>query len=214
MIIKHQKEETVARLKKAYSSLSQTTQRAIADNGPINTWQYVSPSDKNPLKFVETYITPYMSIMNKCIDTSNNFKTTGSCKSEFSMLNGNTSSTLGSDTPRFILSDGTLISMILASGSDSNGDYIIVYIDINGAKKPNRLGKDVFKYYYYIKPGTNAHSILYNSKFVPTGIHKTRARLVNEETYSCNKSVANEAGAYCSALIMKDGWQIKDDYPW
>ena len=39
-----------------------------------------------------------------------------------------------------------------------------------------------------------------------------RDELANGSDYrACNKS---KGGAFCAALIVMDGWQIKDDYPW
>ena len=46
-----------------------------------------------------------------------------------------------------------------------------------------------------------------STNYESTNTNLTRAQLKQE----CNKS---STGLYCAALIMKDGWQIKDDYPW
>ena len=32
--------------------------------------------------------------------------------------------------------------------------------------------------------------------------------------YGCSKQAGQTNGAFCSALIMTDGWEIRDDYPW
>ena len=47
----------------------------------------------------------------------------------------------------------------------------------------------------------------------PTNTPKTREQLKNSSSYKYNCS-KNARGMWCGALIMKDGWQIKDDYPW
>jgi hypothetical protein len=39
----------------------------------------------------------------------------------------------------------------------------------------------------------------------------SRENLMGTDAGACNKA---KTGVFCSALIMKDGWQIKDDYPW
>ena len=38
-----------------------------------------------------------------------------------------------------------------------------------------------------------------------------RNKLKSSVDYACN---ARHKGIWCSALIMTDGWEIKDDYPW
>ncbi len=40
--------------------------------------------------------------------------------------------------------------------------------------------------------------------------------MLNDGNYPCKKSTHSKyAGGFCGTLIMiMDGWQIKDDYPW
>ena len=42
---------------------------------------------------------------------------------------------------------------------------------------------------------------------------KTREQLKKNSSYNyqCSRKAR---GMWCAALIMKDGWQIKEDYPW
>ena len=57
LITKYQKEQTVTRLKKVYSTLSQTNQRAIADNGPMDTWDIgEADNSQEAIKFLNKYI--------------------------------------------------------------------------------------------------------------------------------------------------------------
>ena len=56
LLQKHQEQETVTRLKKAYSTLSQTTAKAIADNGPISTWEVDNET------FADKYLLPYLNM--------------------------------------------------------------------------------------------------------------------------------------------------------
>ncbi|MBR6162470.1 hypothetical protein IKQ26_01075 [bacterium] len=108
---------------------------------------------------------------------------------------------------RFYLNDGTSITSRIST-SNSTHKYIALQIDINGDKKPNKLGKDIFRYYYIVLH--DVQSI--QGKFIPDGFITDRNTLLsNSNDAKCNK---NQSGNQCAAVIMMDGWQIKDDYPW
>ena len=53
----------------------------------------------------------------------------------------------------------------------------------------------------------------------PYGLHcketLSREELLEDETYPCSKNTGKAmAGGFCGALIVYDGWQILNDYPW
>ena len=204
LITKYQKEQTVTRLKKAYSVLSQATQKSISDNGPMSTWtNCVHTSGEDAVLFANKYIIPYLSISKNC--ELNNDDT---CKFVYYSLD----KTKGFSTSyytRFYLTDGTLVAL----GPLVSGDikYFGVFVDINGAKKPNILGKDIFLFHYNL----NYPNLLVNEKFIPEGINMSRNDIINHSIEGCSKQITgNMAGMFCAALIMKDGWRIADDYPW
>ena len=70
-----------------------------------------------------------------------------------------------------------------------------VNVDINGLSGPNRFGKDVFRFE------------ISDLGIVPLGINEQYSVINND----CK---VNGECSYCMAKIVKDGWQIKDDYPW
>ena len=196
LIIKHQKEETVTRLKKAYSTLSQTTARAIADNGPIKTWELGEVTNGNDAyTFVSKYFLPYLNVMKDC-KTS----TEGNCSYQAYYLNRTPINISSGSYAKFYLSDGTFVSVQIAN-SDNRYKFLRVYVDINGPKKPNLFGKDIFFFCYYVE---------FNGLFLPAAGELSRTYLLQ----NCNKNTSENAGRYCAALIMKDGWRIADDYPW
>ncbi|MBR6163938.1 type II secretion system protein [bacterium] len=195
LITKYQKEQTVTRLKKAYSALSQTTQRAIADNGPIKTWEvgtaYSGPAATD---FLNKYVTPYMSVMKKANNNLNDW--------DHKYYNVNSETAYTQSCSRFYLNDGTSVTAIIQT-NNSTEIKIELFVDINGDKKPNNLGRDIFRYLYYVYSGDDASL---TGKFVPPGSNYSRNSIL---------SVCNNTSKYwCSTLIMKDSWQIKDDYPW
>jgi len=190
-------------LKKAYSALSQTTQRAIADYGPITTWEIGSyGSGQAAQDFNKKYLFPYLSILKDCgTDTSS------SCSFTYSFLNRTTTETLGDASARFYLSDGTFIATFCDNGTTVK--RFRIYIDINGQKKPNKVGKDVFYFNYTLLESPSTEG-----KITPDGFAVSRTKLVQASDYNCNKLAPNYGGMRCATLIMKDGWRIADDYPW
>ena len=192
LITKYQKEQTVTRLKKAYSAFAQTTNRAISDYGPINTWDIGSNNDTNAAKsFLNKYVLPYMSV-SKMPTTSSE----GQWIDKAFDLNGRTEFNYANRFVRFYLNDGTSVSV-----NFNTEKAFRVHVDINGDKKPNKLGKDIFVFNYNLDSG----------KFYPIGANQTRENLLEDYGNRCNKNCTGES---CAALIMKDGWRIADDYPW
>ncbi len=207
LIVKHQKEETITRLKKVYSEMSQITNKAIADYGPIETWEV---EDGKTKEFAEKYMIPYLRVAKIC-----DYNDTGDCAFETSLLKTPNDKFTISTHYRFILDDGTKIAMKVQNTTVPDGEGsrprigASVLIDINGAKGPNTYGKDVFYFMYWIKE--NYRGINYSGKFVPNGgtiaMGNTRTTFKND----CKKT---GNGIKCAALIMADGWTIADDYPW
>ena len=191
LINKYQKEQTVEKLKKSYSTLQQAISRSIADYGIIDLTE-IPVQNGNAIynKFFTKYLKPYLSISTDC-----GVNTTDECAFVYTNISGNGTYTHSTVSPRFYISDGTFVSL------QKYGDYISFYIDINGQKKPNRLGRDVFRFdlwpeELFLKPCSDGH---------------TREQMLGAGSYTCNKY---SSGHYCAAVIVLDGWQIKDDYPW
>ncbi len=198
----YQKTQTVVQLKKVYSALANTTNLAIADHGPMEGWEFGEHHSPQAAEdFVNTYLIPYLKVSKNC-----GINTTEACEIKRRTLNQSNYVVIGSGYTRFFLNDGTIIS-----GSIYNTDTdkrLIIYIDINGKKGPDTLGKDVFEFNYWVY-NTSPKVI---GRFLPVGIFSPRETLIlNSTSTSCTKS---GTGAYCAALIMQDGWKISDDYPW
>ena len=201
MIAKYHKEQTVTRLKKTYSALSQTTARAVSDNGPISTWELGRKNNRADAKvFFDKYMAPYLSLMGES-------KEIPSIANELChYLNGSICTDDANAYSKAYLADGTSLTFNINESSENNHQFKIV-IDINGDKKPNVYGKDIFQFKYYI----SFSDPTLVGRFVPNGFDNTRQQLLSNSNYQCNK---NKQGFRCAALIIKDGWQIKDDYPW
>ena len=123
----------------------------------------------------------------------------------------------------YLLSNGTTlkINLVIPPG-------VQIYLDINGAQKPNVFGRDKFIYYifgqkknyYNFGFGYVAQNIPVGGLY-PDGYGYSRDTLKTNSWRGCNRrndKEANASGAsqagYCTALIMLDGWKIEDDYLW
>ncbi len=196
VIQNYKKIQTVTQLKKVYSALSNTTNLAILDHGPITSWEVGSWNGDASVAFADTYLIPYLKVSKNC-----GTEISANCGMEAYKLNG-APYIFDRNFARFYLTDGTLIALITINGEYK---YAVIYVDINGKKKPNTFGKDIFVFVYNIK-------YVVDGKFVPPGylMHKDLLTLDSYDD-ACNK---NKSGWYCASLIMKDGWKMPDNYPW
>ncbi len=193
----YKKQETVTKLKKVYSALSNTTNLAIAQEGPIGGWVITCSGGSGCANtFAKRYMIPYLKVAKDCYDSSNTTK----CDYPYYHLNSSTPRTW---TPMsyttFYLNDGTFIRVWVG---DIAALRAHIYVDLNGPKAPNTWGKDMFVFDYYIQ-GHGAR----NGKMLALDFTTDRSAL----TSNCSK---NGDGTRCAALIMLDGWKMSDDYPW
>ncbi len=202
----YQKQQTVTKLKKVYSALSNTTNLAIADNGPIAGWEVKNNDEggigQGSIDFANRYLIPYLKVSKNCKNDSGS-----GCIFWDTSLNTTLVHSLSPDWARFFLNDGTFIAI----NTTINETYTraMIAVDLNGQKKPNRNGKDIFYFNYYTN---NNFRPQLNGKFTPDALPEAdREALLNYGSYCCNKE---KTGHWCAALIMKDSWQISDDYPW
>ena len=194
---KTEKQQTLAKLKKAYSVLSQGIKQSELDNGEISTWP-VGAEITDVNVYFEKYWKPYYKNPKICSSAV-------SCGYDsllaWKNLNGDkTGWTVETSESRvlFMLADGTLIFSPRNSWTeDGSESYVnLFYVDLNGSKNPNVLGKDVFL--FTLADNKMLRPYCYNKEY---------------KDLKCNK---NSGGNYncCTAKIIADGWQIKDDYPW
>ena len=190
----------VTSLKKNYSILSQALIKAQLEEGFFDTWQYdVSEANKGSvpadMKRVFEIIKPELKVLKVCEDKAGCWHE-GTTKD----LNGNkismrTSIGIGVSILIFKLADGTNICMddfqILLSnfGIDYNKGGYVFWIDANGDKKPNTIGRDIFAF------------VLTNKGLVPAGI--------DSDNPCVNDSLGSWAGVTCTAKVMQEG---KIDY--
>lgn len=210
VIRNYQKQQTVVQLKKKYSALANTTNLAVAEHGPVEGWEIgENASGQAAVDFANKYLIPYLKVSKNCEN-----KITNDCAFNYSYLSDNVQHSFGNTYARFYLNDGTLIGVWIENTVRADGfNYrqARIYIDLNGQKKPNKLGRDVFHIKYYIFTATQSNTS--NGKFMPYCYSCSRDQIVGKtgDPEACSRE---NRGFACATLIFRDGWKISDDYPW
>ena len=209
-VIQHyKKQEVVARLKSAESIFSQMLYFSVAENGDPQNWDLADHEGASSqttsgkeiaTRVTEKYFLPYLKAKKYYGFVSLEqagypvyHRADGSLQ-EYNL------DKKSAKTCIIELSNG--MTVFLRSNStavDENGIFyfmgFLIYIDINGRKGPNVFGRDTFL----------ANIDTQKGKFGWYGSSSSRSSLKD----ACGGDYAN----YCGALIWKDGYEIKDDYP-
>ncbi len=191
----YQKQETVTKLKKVYSVLNQAFNNSQAENGMYQTWDIGQHQGSE--EYFNRYWKPYLKVEKICrtpqecgFKSASPYVTASGDHSSFNVVNLNYRTT-------FLTTDGTLIVLVIATTSAEDEVLLRseIYVDLNNSKGPNKFGRDLFVF---------ARS---NQGVLPYG-YKASAENIDS---GCSKS---GNGNYCAAKIAREGWQMKDDYPW
>uniref|UniRef100_UPI004029BD5C prepilin-type N-terminal cleavage/methylation domain-containing protein n=1 Tax=Candidatus Scatousia sp. TaxID=3085663 RepID=UPI004029BD5C len=205
LIANYRKNITVNKLKKFYSVMSQATNTAISINGSMADWDGFTSHHNGPEleHWFNKYLKPHIKVVDEWID-----------KDEIS----------GNESFFVAFADGSVMAMTnwAASVADKdeetdidnnhvidnyNGLIHVTYLtDKKALIKENRkncincfsfLFYSPLKKQYYFQPYTYQVKTpeQYNKNFFMSKIRKDGNM------------------QYCTAIIMYDGWQIKDDYP-
>lgn len=202
----YQKKVTAKRLAQTYSILYQALNMAQAEYGDPSTWTVASnvqvddPAQTRELGriFSDTYLLPYIKkLKNAEITNLSNVGYNNSITSK----SGSTLINVSSNYYVVQLSNGVIL-FISYDYINGNATVPLIYVDINGTSNPNMAGRDVFLFSF--RPNIN--------KLVPYAYNRSRDELIR----ACQKdnSLPANYNLYCTALIMYDGWEIADDYPW
>ena len=213
LIKNYQQHETVNRLKETYSILYNAVRMSETENGLLESWEIPDANDWGAnaytygKTFFEQYLKPYIKVVKECKYLSNE------CWADEYIRPNN------SVTEYFSASSNQSYSIILANGSIigiwPRDTGCQLYIDLNGKKGPNQIGKDAFNIIISKIPINNIGYGIYDKSgiyFIGQGFDRTT--LTSSTERGCSKKATTYAGSYCGALIMHDGWKIEKDYPW
>ena len=190
----YKKKETVAKLQKAYTLLNQALKLSEAKYEEYEYWEsganFATAED-----YLKMYWTPHFKVAAYCYTPQKcGYKSNGPYK----QLNGTADSStfvLTSYRLPFATVDGTVYTISVRGGTDDSAQSVI-WVDLNGSKDPNQYGKDIFFFERVAKKG-----------ILPSGWNREEDNILE------NCSISGY-GNFCAAKIMRDGWEIKDDYPW
>lgn len=202
IVADYNKNQTVVRLKKMYSVFNQAFDRAIAQDGMPESWDFSEGlSERGSYSFFEHYLKPYLIISRDCKNSIE-----GTCAYTFKELDA-TEKALNSTWARFFLNDGTFVA--LQTNASDTYKVVYFYIDTNGKKRLNVVARDIFLFEYWIQ--NDAHPD-YVGKLLPFGHEYSRSEVIS--TSNPNNCNSTKNGNYCASLIMIDNWQIIRGYPW
>lgn len=198
LIGNYQKKQTATQLKKVYSLIQQAVRHAEADYENIEYWNFDLTADQ----FKDTYIKPYFKVVKEYKSGEFPGGKTIYCRDGKSNCTGYSGF---SHNPKLILADGTLLSV----ESLKPQKMVNIVVDLNGFKKPNRYGRDVFFFTIQPKSGVSPYGVNF--------IHNDETKYSYDREFLLNgnnqRSCRND-GIFCAGVIMMDDWEIKDDYPW
>ena len=182
LIQNYQEKATVTKLKKCYSLVSQAYVSILNDEGGSDTLQA-----GDDLEMMEKF-GKYLKYQKTCGRNKGCFPNV-----TYKSVTGNGYNKWEDDTTdrsRAILTDGTLIMFNKSAmwrGNEGNYLYAQIYVDINGFKGPNQLGRDFF--YFYINP----------EKIVPAG---AKALEEKNEDQKFTKNCIQQNGYACAAWVI------------
>ena len=188
----YQRQSYVTQLHKVYNETTQAALRYVTDRNALNMKEAGMTSTDAAVNFVNTYF----KVVNDCgTNASPCFA------SEYKRMNGTSMGNLfnGGGMRKFSLASGASIGV----AGFSNGNMSI-YVDVNGQKGPNIVGRDTFP------------MVLYKNGIVDEGDGTEATDAVTppisadrrEEIYNSWCNVTGDMWWGCMGKIMNDNWQM------
>ena len=195
LIKRHSNIANVTRLIKTYTLLEKVNTFAFLEHGSITGWNF-KDRNQNDLLRITSYYEPYLNFFKKCHKEKDCW-----CDKTYNLLHNETD-ILQADK----FGDGQVISYKMKDGSflafdvyskyyfnfinnnlaKSNNTYLVIAVDVNGNKKPNMFGRDIFVF-----------SIDKNNEIIPAG--------QNGNSPLCTtKKNDSKAGFDCTYKVLKE----------
>ncbi len=143
IVQKQQEKVTITKLKQTYNILSQAVEMAQVKYSDIHNWEATGDTQKQSDLYFER-ITENLTLIKDCGNPScYNFCENGK---EYVDLKGNKTSVAPIAAHQGLLKNGAMFAVAWAQPDNGKwwGKYAAISVDINGSKKPNTIGKDVF----------------------------------------------------------------------
>ena len=161
--------------------------------------------------FFQNYLAPYLSTS---ISSSGLKLSDLGYETPIKRSDGQVYTSLDKEAYRVVLNNGVVLPAFTSryfNSTNGNKLYttVVVLVDVNGPKKPNVFGKDIFQF---------AISLLGDGSIAMNGETKNYFKN-NAYAYpvvSTKRELIDECkntGYHCGALIKQNGWKVPDDYP-
>lgn len=196
LIGNYKRKQIVIQLKKVYSSMQQSIQFSQAEYGDIRDWDW----SQDGAKFFTQYLGKNFNVVKNCGTEQGCWNSTG-----ILTLSGNEyipNPLKSSGWSSLMLADGVYISLYKVENN-----HVHFMVDLNGSKKPDMLGKDIFEMTFTAEAFSDGMHVITKPGLYFYGFGLPRSSLID----NCKK---NRSGQYCGALIQYDGWEMRKDYPW
>ncbi len=211
LVQKYQERVTVTKLKKVHSVLNNALRLSVAKHGEINNWglglagnidvtdedttqEEIDTSRKNTI-YLKRKIVENLKVVNSC----ENYDTCCGHEQTRYTLDGQVFDRWCAGT---FLADGSIIrgvTLLSVDCSSKRGDDKLlqnicgqIFVDVNGLKSPNTVGKDIFMF-YYSKDGSVIPIGTKNETFAPFG-------------QDCNRNTGDHIlnGYGCTAWVIQN----------
>ena len=178
LIGNYKSKEVSARLKKFYSTMQQAILYAESEHGDMKNWELDDNANTPSIERTERYYQTYFD--------NNYFKILSAKKKKIPVY------PTSRDSIALTFADGSILYFW-------QGTCMDLYFDVNGDKKPNKDGRDVFKFIH-----------CKNSRLKPYHIEGGDVSTREKALAVCQKYATE-----CMPLIMTfDNFEFKKDYPY
>lgn len=206
LINKKQKAEIETQLKENYSIIQQSLK--MAENDDIAIDSYLAEDLSSVKNWFYTNLAPYMKYSHVCFNAEGCWQSMGPTKTLAGTVAryNQTNIGVGYNIVTIKLNNGANVSFdsygtndiktLLGRNCTYEDKALGIFIDVNGDRKPNIIGKDIYV------------AVWTDKGLLPAGIDETEATV--DSNCSATANTIN-AGYYCLLKVKNNGWKIPDD---
>ena len=159
LISNYREKQTITQVKKAYSLLSQALTSAISEYGNLNDWQDDSKEFFDSVIYERLNVVKTCSLPTKC--SGLNYTRPPAYVLDNGMVFQTTARKTNVEDENGYHQCRTSLAQANNSTGIHYGNCAVVMVDLNGSKKPNRAGRDIFEFRVYtdgVLPAGHTHS--------------------------------------------------------
>lgn len=210
----HKPIEYAAKVKKAYNAVDNaieiskaeynlSRQQIFSSNNGLGRLNSSSIND-----FYNNFIANNIKVSKKV--SVNNDNSQGQGQTNNSGSGAGAGNQVANNALKLYLEDGTTLTL-----TKNNNMFSIMFVDINGDKVPNLIGKDVYAFSFNTNNNDPQLTKYTFGRYCSETYGDNRDNFVNNCKNQGNEPVYTNLGeqASCTCLLMTDGWKYADDYP-